>query len=101
MKSSDYKFLIVDDARAVVTEQAKYISERGNPENAKKWKSTFFRTLREIATFPYKYPQHINKFGDPSKFRRTVILDHTVYYAIDEKEKLVIVVLIRHGALET
>gem|GEM_PF-5749518 len=100
MKSSDYKLVILSEARDVVRLQSQHIAAQGNPQNAKRWKRRFFNQLRALANFPLKFPIYADENGIPTPYRKVTILGYSVYYTIEKEDKTVVVVLIKPGALE-
>lgn len=101
MKSSDYSVNIVTEAQSVILDQARYIAGRGNPQNDRKWRNSFFRELNQIGNFPYKFPVHYDRFDRPTKYRKVTVQNYIVYYHIDDHSLTVTITVIEPGEMQT
>lgn len=95
-----YEVSVAPEAEAGIISAFQYIDE-GSPENAAKWLRALYRAIATLETSPKRcaLARESEYFADT--FRQLVFKSHRIIFRIDESEKLVRVLYVRHGSQRT
>jgi len=96
-----YKIIISDEVGIALSDYAAYISQRGNPENAMKWRDRMYDAMASLSEFPERMVIFLDARRKPTGYRYLIVDSHRIYYLIDEVNQTVVVTFIIHTALDS
>jgi plasmid stabilization system protein ParE len=92
-----YRVEVMAEAATDLTRIFDYI-EKDSPQNAASVLTSIFDAVDSLDHFPHRCKIHLSR-RDPTRIIRSmVVAPFIIYYRIREKEKVVEVLTIRHGA---
>lgn len=94
------KVKISSEARLEILRYARFITNRGNPENARRWKARIKTQIQSLETYAQRFPVQHPQLGHDRVYK-CVFESHNIYYKIDKVAETVHVVTILPAAQDT
>lgn len=92
--------IVTPEAEEGIISAFEYINER-SPENAAKWLRSLYREINTLETSPERCSlARENEYFD-GKLRQLLFKSHRIIFRVEQAEKLVRVLYVRHGRQKT
>lgn len=85
------------EARSEIVRQTKFITNRGNPENARRWKARITKQIQSLSHYSERFPV-VDFLLQSGEIRKCVFESHNIYYKVDSDSKTIYVVTILPAA---
>ena len=94
-----YAVELADSARRQIHDCVRYIADdQKSPENAEKWLDDVWEAIDSLEVFPHGFSIAPENEYREYEIRMRIIGHHVLTYTVDEPEKVVYVIGLRHGA---
>jgi plasmid stabilization system protein ParE len=95
-----YEVIVTPEAEAGIVSAFDYISER-SPENAAKWLRGLYREIDSLETVPERCSLARENEYLEGTFRQLLFKSHRIIFRVEQVEKIVRVLYVRHGRQKT
>lgn len=85
------------EARSEIVRNTRFITNRGNPENARRWKARITKQIQSLSHYTERFPVDDSQSKN-EEIRKCVFESHNIYYKIDTSSNTVFVVTILPAA---